>query len=135
MYSLHPCLQSRYWRCLQRFTELWGFDPYATPFGAREAMDQLLSPPPPNPTPAESQMDNLASALMIQRGEMPPMPASPQVLSRALNRSKWSSQRQQVPPPPPGQCIRALSRALNRSKCFSQRQQVPSFAPPPPVRV
>jgi hypothetical protein len=104
-------VQARYWRSLQPFVELWGFDPYATPFGAREALNlPPLSPTAPHATPADSphaRQDSLTGASVIHRGAIAPMPASPQVLSRALNRSKWSAQRRQVTPTPPSPCFLA----------------------------
>ena len=91
-------LQASYWKCLKPFVELWGFDPYATPFTAEEAL--LL--PPVSPTRAMPKAELSSSPRLVSESQLllhksgHSVSAGSLDVSRALQRSKINSQRQQV---------------------------------------
>lgn len=93
-------LQACYWRCLKPFVELWGFDPYATPFTAEDAMlMQPVSPSRGHPkyelTTSPTARQHSDSQLFLHKSGHSLTAGSLEV-SKALQRSKLAGQRQQV---------------------------------------
>ena len=95
-----PFLQATYWKCLKPFVEMWGFDPYATPFTAEEALlMQPLSPGKPLVKPEQTASPSarpLGESQLLLHKSGHSVAAGSLDVSRALQRSKLAAQRQQV---------------------------------------